>query len=133
MARRVITSFKNPRHETSFGGINKISDFHKISQTKARKVLSGIRSYTLHREGKKPRQRNPFFVYRLRQQIQIDLIEIGDLARANNGVNYLLSAIDVFFQIPCCGAHEEKNGRRKSLSHEKNGFLLSPKTGGNNE
>lgn len=96
MNQRIIANYKNPRHPTSFGGINKLSRHYKIPEKRARTILSGIRSYTLHREGKKPRERNPFFVYRLRQQIQIDLIEVHKVARSNNGVKYLLTAIDVF-------------------------------------
>ena len=100
--RRIIENYKNPQHPTSFGGINKLQKFYGISQTEARKILSGISSYTLHREGKKPHKRNPFFVYVLRQQIQMDLIEVGNIAAGNDGIRYILTAIDIFSKFLVC-------------------------------
>jgi hypothetical protein len=45
---------------------------------------------------KKVKHHNPFFIYSKRQQIQIDLIDVRNLAKYNNGTNYLMVAIDCF-------------------------------------
>jgi hypothetical protein len=83
-------------HSTAFSGITNITKHYKISNKAAEDELSSIYSYTLHREFKKPRFRNPFFIYLKRQQIQIDLIDVQALARYNNHVRFLLVAIDGF-------------------------------------
>jgi hypothetical protein len=58
--------------------------------------LDTIFSYSLHREYKKPRHQNPFFIYFAREQIQIDLIDISALQEWNDGTKFLLAVIDCF-------------------------------------
>jgi Integrase core domain/Chromo (CHRromatin Organisation MOdifier) domain len=60
------------------------------------KTLSTVDSYTLHREYKRPKYRNPYFIYSIREQIQMDLIDMSRLAADNDGVTFLLVAIDSF-------------------------------------
>jgi hypothetical protein len=83
-------------HPTAFGGINRLTKFHNIKQHQAENALSGVNSYTLHREYKKPRKRNPYYIYYRRQQIQLDLIDMHQLARFNANRNYIFVAIDCF-------------------------------------
>ena len=61
--------------------------------------LKGTDSYTLHKQPKFPRPRNPTFAYRKRYQFQIDLIDLGNLAEQNDSNRYLLTAIDIFTQF----------------------------------
>ena len=89
-------NYVTPNHPTAFGGINRLQRFYNIKHNDAKKVLEEIHSYTLHREYKKPKKRNPYFIYRLRQQIQIDLIDIQKYEKFNNGTKYILCAIDCF-------------------------------------
>ena len=63
---------------------------------KIKKWLQGTDSYTLHRQPKAPKPRNLTYVYYKRYQFQIDLIEIGKMASANDNYHYLLTAIDIF-------------------------------------
>ena len=53
-------------------------------------------TYTLHRQPKAPKPRNPTYVYYKRYQFHIDLIEIGKMANANDNYRYLLTATDIF-------------------------------------
>ena len=94
--------YRDPSHPSSFAGITKLAARHKLSSEKASKVLEGISSYSIHREVKKPRRRNPFFVYNRRDHVQADLVEVGQLAASNNGVRYLLTAIDMFSKWAVC-------------------------------
>ena len=45
---------------------------------------------------KKPKKRNPFYIYHNRRQIQIDLVEFQKIAEENDGIRYLLVGIDTF-------------------------------------
>jgi hypothetical protein len=86
----------NPSHPTAFSGVGRIKRFYNISQKKAEEFLTGVNSYTLHREYKKPKKRNPFYSYRLREHLQADLIDIQQLARFNSGYRYIVCVIDLF-------------------------------------
>lgn len=88
--------YVQPPHSTAFSGISNITKFHNIKERQARAALSEINSYTLHREYKKPKKRNPYYIYFKRQQIQLDLIDMRQLARFNHNVNFLAVAIDCF-------------------------------------
>lgn len=61
-----------------------------------KKWLTSVDAYTLHRQPKLPRPRNPTYVYFKRYQIQIDLIDLGHLSSANDNTRYLITAIDIF-------------------------------------
>ena len=53
-------------------------------------------SYVLHKEYKKPAEYNPYYVYKRRDLIQADLIDVRNLKSANDGVSFILLMIDVF-------------------------------------
>ena len=59
--------------------------------------MHGLDSYTLHKQAKSTRPRNPTYSYYKRYQFQIDLIELTEsVSSANDDYWYLLTAIDIF-------------------------------------
>ena len=68
----------------------------EIPYTKIQNWLKEIDAYSLHKQAKLPKPRNPTYAYYKRYQFQIDLIELGSLSLANDDFKYLLSAIDIF-------------------------------------
>lgn len=119
--------YKTPNRPTSFSGITKIKDFYNINEKTVKKVLEGIPSYSIHREVKKPRKRNPFFVYRLRDHVQADLIEIRQLSEQNDGFNYLLTAIDMFSKFAVCIPMKNKSQKASIKALKKLFETLKPK------
>jgi hypothetical protein len=88
-------AYTNPSSKIAFSGISNIKrHFPNKKVEEIKNILAEIPTYTLHREAKKVKTRNPFFIYVRRQQIQIDLIDMSNLARWNDGVTFLLVAID---------------------------------------
>ena len=89
--------YNNPGSPLAFSGIGPIKKFYgkSLSVKDIEHFLATSRSYTLHRHFKRP-VFNPFFIRRLRQQFQVDLIEIRKIARYNDNYNYILLVIDVF-------------------------------------
>jgi transposase InsO family protein len=107
---RVIKhNYKTAKHPTSFSGLHRLKNFYNISDKEAKRTLSKINSYSLHRETKKPKYRNPYFVYEKREQVQIDLIEISALHKSNFGVKYILTAIDLFTKFLVCVPMKSKD------------------------
>ena len=96
MAQQVIQSWERPPHPTAYAGIGALSQHHGIKTNTAKDILAGSNTYTTHREPKKVKVFNPYFVYAKRELIQIDLIDIPDLSDANDDSRYILVAIDSF-------------------------------------
>ena len=120
--------YRDPSHPTSFTGITNLANHHKLSSQKASKVLEGISSYSIHREVKKPRRRNPFFVYKKRDHVQADLVEVQQLAASNEGVRYLLTAIDMFSKFAVCVPMKNKK-QESSIEALREMFqYIRPKT-----
>ena len=90
-------AYISPGEKSAFSGLTNLKrNFPHLSRRQLDDVVSSIYSYTLHREIKRVPTFNPFFIYQLRQQIQIDLIDIHSLADSNDGIRFLFVAIDCF-------------------------------------
>jgi len=72
-----------------------------LSRKRLEKSLNNVDSYTLHRESKSPKY-NTVHVYRRRELLQLDLIDISALADSNDGIHFLLVGIDVFTKLAAC-------------------------------
>lgn len=90
-------NYKKAGHPIAFSGINNIYQYYngKLPISKIRQILSGIESYTLHKEFHKD-ERNPSHTNFKRYQFQMDLVDIRHLAENNDGINYLFNVIDTF-------------------------------------
>lgn len=107
--RVIQRNYRKPSHPTSYSGIKRLGKFYNLSSRESRRILGKINSYSIHRETKKPKHRNPFFIYQLRQQVQMDLIDVSNLANANDNVKFLLTAIDMFSKFLVCVPMLNKN------------------------
>lgn len=83
-----MTGWRQYVHNTAKG--------KRISAGHLKQWQSSINAYARHRQTKRPRTFNPIFVYNRRELLQIDLADVSQLAKQNNGVKYLLTAIDTF-------------------------------------
>ena len=90
-------NYLNPRSGVSFSGVSKIYNFYNkaIPIKVIKKFLSSDNSYTLHAKSFKKRY-NPSFIKYKGQQMQADLIDVGNLSKENNGINFLLTIICSF-------------------------------------
>ena len=124
---KVKTLYRKVGHPMNFGGINKTARFHKISNDSSHRYLANAKSYPKFREYKKPRKRNCFFAYVRNEYLQLDLIELPQFARYNNGVKYLLNAIDVFSRYAYSWPTKNKTAKHIASIIEKNLLPLKPK------
>lgn len=93
---RILRDYETPGHPTAFSAPARVARFHGISEKKAKRYLEHSQTYTLFREYKQPRLYNPYYVHERRKEVQADLIDVGSLARENDGVKFLLLYIDIF-------------------------------------
>ena len=87
-------AYRHPSHPAAFSGRTQLT--RQFPKDNAKQFLSSVDAYTRHRQGKKPRSRNPIYVYKARELIQIDLADVRSLSNKNENVQYLLLAIDTF-------------------------------------
>jgi transposase InsO family protein len=105
------SNYNNPGHPIAFSGINNVYDYYqaKLSKTKIKDILAGIENYTLHREYHKS-QRNPSYSHFKRNQFQMDLVDIQELAPYNDNVRYILTVIDTFTRYAWARLLKDKRG-----------------------
>lgn len=94
----IVKNYTNLQHPASYAGHNIVNRYSSklTNQKKVRDKLSQVPSYVLHREVKKPRVYNPFILYRRRELLQADLIDLSNRSRENNGCKYILIVVDAF-------------------------------------
>lgn len=90
-------NYTNIGHPIAYAGITQIFNYYNkiIPIHEIKNILSGFDTYTLHHEFHE-RKRNPSYSHFKRYQFQIDLVDIQNLADANDGVRFLLTCIDTF-------------------------------------
>lgn len=88
----------NPQKKFAFAGVNKIYNHYTGGKTvnEIKNELSGIRTYTLHKENKKIKNYNPFFIYKKHQQWQIDICYIPNIPSKSFPSKYILCVLEVF-------------------------------------
>jgi len=104
-------NYNTPGHPIAFSGINNVYSYYKgrLSYNKIKEILSGVENYTLHREYKRG-QRNPSYSHFKRNQWQMDLVDIQELAEANDNIRYLLTVIDTFTRFAWARLLKNKRG-----------------------
>lgn len=115
----IIKNFSQAGHPTAFSSPGTVYKYYegKIPLERIQRLLQHIDSYTLHKEYKKPRYHNPYYVYLSRHHFQADLIDIAALRTANDDVTFLLVILDVFSRKMWV-----KPVLRKSALHMENAF-----------
>ena len=107
--RHLKKNYLNPKSPIAFSGITNIYNYYggQLGYKEISDYLKTVDSYTLHKKSRMM-QHNPSFSRYHRHQIQIDLVDIRNLARANKGFNYLLTAIDSFTRRGFCVTLKDK-------------------------
>ena len=85
-------AYSNP--QTIYKYLKKIG--RKTSINVIRNIISEFDAHNLHKQFKRPKFFNPYYIYSRREQIQADLIDIRELSKYNKGTSYLFTLIDCF-------------------------------------
>ena len=99
-AKELARLYYTPNLASSFGGIRRINSKVKrlnlSNQKDVEQWLSSQNAYTLHRPAVTKFKRRRTIVSGMNQQLQVDLIDVRKYAADNDGINYILTGIDVF-------------------------------------
>ena len=101
MDRLIAVHFANPLSpSTAFNSMAGLKRFYgnDASLAQIRRGLSRVRGYALKRRPRPVRPRNPYYVFRWSDLVEMDLAHLPgkQLAAANDGVSYLLFVINAF-------------------------------------
>ena len=97
----VRANYNNPGHPIAFSSPNKVYKYLKDNDKylplhEVQDLLAEFDAHNRHKEYHRPKYFNPYYIFSRREQIQADLIDVRQLSRQNNGVNYLFLLIDCF-------------------------------------
>ena len=94
--KRFARNYVNPKSVIGFGGVRNLTRSTGLPQKKVKDALQKQNTYVVHREAKRPRTYNPFVLYKKRDLLQADLIDMSSLAQWNNGYKWVLIVVDAF-------------------------------------
>lgn len=125
----VISQYTIPSLPASYSGINKLYDYFKkqIPTKDIKRKLSVLDSYTLHGVARNPRKYNSYRIIKLRQQIQIDLIDISKFASANDDVHFLFNSIDMFSKYAFAEGMKSKSAKNTLQAMQNMVNFYSPR------
>lgn len=98
---KIGKTYVTPGKSVAFSSPGRVKKYFgkKYKLTDIKRILSSIEAYSVNKQFKRPRIRNPYFVFKKREQMQFDLIDVRELVNENNGVKFLLCGIDIFTRV----------------------------------
>jgi len=113
----------SPSLPSSLGGVKRLTKRlktrDKVKASNALRWLQGQDVYTLHKPIRNKFTRRQTIVSGIGEQLQADLIDVQKLKTQNNGMSYLLTAIDIFSKRAWVIAIKSKSGENVSKALEK--------------
>ena len=89
----------SPEHAASFTGLDKLyrtvkNQFPSVTRIEIRKWAENNLSYSLHKPYRRTFKRNKLYAPEIDSLWEADLAFVQDIAKENDGVNYLIVVID---------------------------------------
>lgn len=113
--------FYNPKHSAGFSSSSKLIKAlkGKVPPKKVKEWLQSQDAYTLHKPIRKNFQRNKYSVSNKDDLWESDLVDMRSLNKYNNGINYILTVIDVFSKFAWAVPLKTKKGSCVARAFEK--------------
>lgn len=98
MKQRVLKAFTTPANPASFTSVRSITRHHfkRADTNKVRTALEALDSYTRHKTYDRRFTRRKTQTWGVDKQWQVDLIDMQNMSKHNDGVKYILVGVDVF-------------------------------------
>lgn len=100
--RKLLRRYNNPNKPYSYGSPGAIHRYYKKkgrnvpSIKEIKKALEYSDAYVYHREFHDTQHTNPMYVYERRAHVELDLADMAAYSEENDGVHFLLTAVDGF-------------------------------------
>lgn len=95
--RRIYFDIKNPVSYSSIDNLYKEArkEIPDLTKSQVREWLSKNEAYSLHKSARKKFPRNPVITTGIDTQWELDLADLSNISRYNDGYKFLLQAIDI--------------------------------------
>ena len=108
--------YVSPELPASFSGLDKPyriakKDFPSITRNEIKQWAENNLSYSSHKPSRRNFKRNKVYAPEIDSFLDADLAFVHDVAKENDGVNYLLVVIDVFSKFRWVRPTENKSAR----------------------
>ena len=108
--------YLSPEHPASFCGLDNLyciakKEFPSITHNEIKQWAETNLSYSLHKPFRRNFKRNKIYAPEIDSLWEADLAFVQDVAKENDGVNYLLVVIDVFSKFLCVRPMKNKSSR----------------------
>lgn len=103
----------------SYGGIQRLSKASGVPLKKTKNWLMTQDTYTLHKPIRLKFMRRKVLAYGIGELMQCDLIDMSRLAKFNDGIKYVLTAIDVFSKYAYAIPLKSKNSKSMLKAFKK--------------
>ena len=116
MNRFLSRVYVSPKHAASFSGLDKLyrmakNQFPSVTRKEIQKWAENNLSYSLHKPSRRTFNRNKVYAPEIDSLWEADLAFVQDVAKENDGVNYLLVVIDVLSKYVWVRAMKNKTAR----------------------
>ena len=105
--------YVSSEHSASFSGLDKLyriakKEFPSITHNEIKQWAETDLSYSLHKPSRRNFKGNKIYAPEIDSLWEADLAFVQDLGKENDGVNYLLVVIDVFYKFLWVGPIKNK-------------------------
>jgi Integrase core domain/Chromo (CHRromatin Organisation MOdifier) domain len=129
----LLETWHDPPAPGSFGGADRLEKYSGRTRREVDRFLSKRDAYTLHRSSRLRFPRRKTFSKGIADLYQVDLVDLSNISRYNDGFRYLLCCIDVFTKqawavpIRTKSAREVADAMEKILVEQKPAMIQSDK------
>ena len=138
----LLKIYTDPKHPASFSGPSKLKQIvdregkYNISRKDINAFLESQDTYTTNRPVRRTFRRGRIITRGIKDQYDIDLIDMGRLSKYNDNVNFLITAIDDFSRVAMVKGLKNKKADtvlealKQMLSGEKKSRVVRTDFGG---
>jgi len=116
--KRLHEIFYNPNHPGGLSTAPVLAAAAKVPLKVVKKWLEKQKTYTLHRQSRKRYRMRKYYVNTIDDQWQMDLADVSDLKRHNDGYRFILTVIDILSRFAFARPLKTKMGKEVAASIE---------------
>ena len=103
--------YESPDKRGSLGGVQRFAQQTGLPLARAKKILEGLLSYTLHKPRRKRFPTVPVIVFARDEQWVADLVDVSALKKWNKGYRFILTVVDVLSKYAWAVPLKNKTGK----------------------
>lgn len=116
--KRLKEIYYNPNHPAGLGSVRALAAAAKVPLRRTREWLRQQPTYTLHRRALRRYKTRKYYVNNIDDQWQMDLADMVQIKRHNDGYRFILTCIDILSRFAWARPLKTKTGREVAAAIE---------------